>query len=758
MTKQREKNELDRRVLSISGLSPWVASTASARLQMFSGSHITQRLVVKGATERGWQTGMEQEFGKYTFSKKAPGNIIILNVVKLYPERIDNTAIKENPLTTVVYEDMDTKEIGIINLPKYCSFHQYFGFEYRPGAAASKIYQGAELRSGDIILDSPAVMPGGGYAYGVESEMVYASIPGVAEDGIIANSEELKKFSYKIFERRHIEFGSKKIPLNLYGDENNYKIMPDIGERVHDGSRGMTSVLMGLRNNNKETAIMDQHIYSLMKLDAAYDTKLYCSRPGGIVRDIRVHHDPYSVTPTTPFGMVAQAEKYNAARRRYYGELLKIYRSLKARHGVNIYDLLTYEFQRLLVEAMGVIENNENTKIQKLYRRAPMDDWRIEFVIEHEIIPDIGAKMTDCHGGKGVIVDIKPPSEMPTDQDGNVAAFAMDANSTVNRSNYGRMYEQFGNACSRELTKELIERLMQSPAVDLAAGMPKQHYLTPRHRTNAVWDWMKQDRGLKQKLELIERNSPELFNAAWDRLMRFYYIINEKMYNWFASGQYRESRAYHLDSIFKFMIVKYAPPDLEEVWPDMMQKLADEFMPTMGPITYIGSTGRRVTTVNPILIGSVYMMQLEKNGDDWAAAPSAKTQCYGVLAQVTNQDKYALPWRMQPIRAYGESEVRLGESYGEEGTMAEIHDRNNNQDAHKEALLSIYNTKTPTNISMLVDRRKVPLGGSKPLQLFNHILECGGSRLVHRKYVPNWKPEWVGRCIPQAEKEAAYAA
>ena len=73
--------ELHREFLSVLGLNSFVGNVSSPRSQMFS-SHIGQRLVINGATEKFIQSGMEQEFGKYTFSVKMPADANIIKIVE----------------------------------------------------------------------------------------------------------------------------------------------------------------------------------------------------------------------------------------------------------------------------------------------------------------------------------------------------------------------------------------------------------------------------------------------------------------------------------------------------------------------------------------------------------------------------------------------------------------------------------------------------------------------------------------------------
>lgn len=725
-------SQLDRRLLSVNGLSPWDGYTASSRKQMFS-SHIAQRLVIKGATERYCQTGMEREFGKYTFALKIPVNAQIIQIIDRYPETIDKDAIRYNPQSLIVYEDVDTKEISVLSIPKFCSYHQYFGFEYKAGAGLSKIRAEAFVPAGEILVDTPAKTDDGGYMYGAECNIAYMSLPGVAEDGIVISRQALHKFAYKIYESRSVEWGSKKFPLNLYGDENNYKPFPDIGEYVREDS-----IICALRSHNKNTAMMDQSIYALMKPDATYDSKTYASRSGGRIVDIKVQHDQYSAPASTPQGMEVQPEKYDKARRKFHQEILNVYERLRRKHGVNLQ--LSHEFHRMIVESMGVIKNDDTLKIQKLYRKTPLDDWRIEFIIEHEIVPDIGSKLTDTFGGKGVVCQIRDESEMPVDEHGNRAEMVFYGNSTVNRMNLGRKFEHYINAASRDCRKAILRQLMTlAPHAAFNNGVTLSMSGTITHdEVNTILASSAKDHQLLNKLNKLEMEYPAIFNTAWEYLMGYYQIVVPKQYNWFQNGTYQHTRAEHLMSVLKKGIYLYMPPDRETEDTDVVRELQAKYRPVYGPVTYVGNSGKTVTTKKPVRIGSQYIMLLEKTGDDWTAVASAKTQINGVLAQITNADKYSQSWRNQAIRAYGESEVRILVSYVGPRVTADLLDRNNNPEAHKAMLYAILQAPCPTNIKSSVDRKKVPMGGSKPLQLVNHILECGGTRFKYTPYRPLW--------------------
>jgi DNA-directed RNA polymerase beta subunit len=445
-----------------------------------------------------------------------------------------------------------------------------------------------------------------------------------------------------------------------------------------------------------------------MEPDHVFDKAIYADGGGGRVVDIRVHHDNQASNSPTPVGMDAQAERYDRARRQFYSDIVYEWKRLERERKESL--RLTPEFHRLVVEALSVVSETKE-RIYKLYRKAPLDDWRIEFTIEYDITPTIGFKLTDTHGGKGVICNVVPADHMPVDVDGNRADIVMDPNSTVSRMNLGRKYELYINAHSRDVAKQI----------------------------RAWFGIAENDRHALNRVQEVESVNKPLFEQAWRYLMGYYEIVTPVMHSWFEGGAYLKTRAEHLAEVIRRGIFLHLPTNNPRESSDIVRMLEASYPSTYGPVTYVGNSGRRVTTKVPVRIGSVYIILLEKIADDWTAISSGKTQHYGVLSQVTNADKYALPYRAQSIRAWGEAEKRLLAAYVGPRTAAEIMDRNNNPETHKQILNAILEAAEPTDIYNTVDRTAIPFGGSRPLQLVKHILACAGVQFIYRPYAPDWK-------------------
>lgn len=382
-------NQLKPDLLGTNSLQPWPGTVSASRAQMF-GSHLGQSLVIEGSTERRTQTGMEAEFGKYTLSVKMPCNGRIIKIITRHKQSYGKDSLDINPETVVIFENDATKEIDVLVLTNYCTFHQYIGFQYKPTKHINDLVVGKYIAEGKKFLDSPSVTEDGGYKYGIELNTVFMTHPAVAEDGILICSDVLPKLRFKTYETRVVEWGSKYFPLNIYGDDDNFKAFPEIGEIIRDDG-----LLCALRTHDDSLAAVEQSLKSLKVVDAIFDRSVYVPG-GGRVVDVKITRSDNGIDKPEKT-MEDKLKKYETARHSFYKEIISEWRRLKHTQGDGL--SITPEFHRLVVEALAYTETNEKMKITKLYRKSPLDEYNLEFVIEYDVTPTIGYKLTDCAGG-----------------------------------------------------------------------------------------------------------------------------------------------------------------------------------------------------------------------------------------------------------------------------------------------------------------------------------------------------------------------
>ncbi len=386
-----EPNQCRRETEGIIGLNSLRMHDSASRVQMF-GSHIGQLPTILGGSQRYLQNGLDREYGKYTFSIKQPVKAVCFAVIDRYRPRHGKDYIAANPERVVIYEDFETGEFGMVAVEDYCSHHSYFGFEYKKTNLYHYIKPNDPIPEGAFYADSPAVMPGGGYCFGREMNVAYMSIPGTSEDGIIVADDILPFLKIKTYERRVIEWGALSFALNIHGDDENYKPIPDIGDWIDE-----TGLLAVLRDYDEELAPVQQSVRDCREIDYTFDKRIYAvAGMRGRVVDVKVHHDARNIHGRAPTGTDEQLQKYDRARRQFYKEVLDAYKSMKRLRGDK--PRLTPQLNNLIKEALSVAGETKD-HIHLLYKRAPLDDWRVEIVIEYEITPREGFKLTDMHGG-----------------------------------------------------------------------------------------------------------------------------------------------------------------------------------------------------------------------------------------------------------------------------------------------------------------------------------------------------------------------
>lgn len=273
---------------------------------------------------------------------------------------------------------------------------------------------------------------------------------------------------------------------------------------------------------------------------------------------------------------------------------------------------------------------------------------------------------------------------MPVDKEGNIADIIYDGDSIIKRMNIGVLYEQYINATSRDLTKQIRK--------------------------------------------MMDVKNAENYKASWDLLLKYYSIVSPKMYNLITSKEYKGTIESHVNSILDDGIYVWIPTDNPKDTRELIKQLNEQFYVCFDKVTYDGGK----VTEREVLIGSTYLLLLEKTGSDWAAVSSAKLQHFGVPAKITKADKFSSPGRNQPVRIMGESEVRLLNSVVGSDYVVDILDQSNSPTTHKYIVNNILNSDKPLAIKEIVDRREIPLGNSRSLQFANHVMEAGGVKFVRK--------------------------
>lgn len=642
--------------------------------QTMVGSHLPQAVVISNPTPIRDFTGVEREYGKYTHGVRMPERGSIVKVISKNPPDMQNRGNYINPLMTCIYAPASAPKsmLSVLQIPYHHCLHQHFGFRFKHTNIAKSIKNGDNIDAGTILAHTPNYDPlSGNYSFGIETPMATMTIPSVIEDGAVVCKQWLEKMKIKAYGTRTFSWGSKHIPLNLYGDEGNYKPFPDIGEKIR-----LDSLVFARREFNPIMAAREMSPKALCNF-GHFDEGVH-GYAGATVVDVEIYHGKVD-HPVTLSEMNKQAEKYHNKTLNYYKEIIAVYNNAK-RENSGVPPNLSPDLENLIVRAIAYTRQMQDSgKVQYQNVDQSLDQWSVKITYEYELTPTIGYKLTGLHGDKVVIVDIWDEEDMPIDDYGNRAMIIQDPDGTIRRMNLGRLYRQYFGASFTMMQKAVQAKVANGES------------------SRMIWDWLKP----------------------------YYDIISERHFNKVVK-LYDADPTRHIEDICKHGIFIHMPTDSKTRYIEAVEMLQQLYPVIPTPVTYRGRSGNLVRTINPVMIGSIYILLLEKIGNVQSAVSSAKLQCMGVPAKISNIDKYATPGRQSAGRFMGETEDRLMACFIGPEFVAELADQSNNIGTHRFSINTLLRAPQPTNIDRIVDRTVIPRDGGRIVNYVTHIIQCSG--------------------------------
>lgn len=668
-------NELRPEVLGFDAMNMFAGTNSASRRAMWSKQG-GQILVCSGTEPRYLQTGVEREYAKNTFSIKFKNNSRILDVVEKFPHTYGKNQVAYSPMKAVIFENADDPEyeIDVLYLQDFHCMHHYFGFQYKyDKEVLSRIRPKAHIKAGTIVANSPNVTPQGDYQYGINANVVLSSHPAGTEDGVLISESFAKKLTTRVYETREFSFGNGIIPLNCYGNDEEYKIFPDIGEHVREDG-----VICSLREYVPELAPCDLSVKELQNV-TTFDKSKYAT-PGSKVVDITVIKGS-GANQDILTDMDTQAVKYHERHMEFYRQIISLYEHLRKQQNGHI--RISRELHRLIVEGMAFLDN----KVTLNKKRKRLPPWTVQITTMYELPAENGFKITDTHGGKSVTVAIKPDHEMPVDKMGNVTDIIVADKSTISRLIKGKLHEHYIGASRRDTT----------------------------HR-------------VRDMVAKYNGNIPdEVYEEVFEYLLGFYKIVSPTFYE--KIGRFKPDIKRHVDAVVKRGIFVHLPTDNPVSYMDVARLLRKYYPACNGKLTFVDYFGNTVETANDIIIGQIYYVLLEKVANDYSAVSSAKLQHFGLPSKPSGESKYSEPIKMTPVR-FGESEYRLFVATAGGRNTAELADRSNNISVHENTLQNLLNAAQPSNVYNLVDRKTFPIGQGFLQRVIHHEFKCLGLKMV----------------------------
>lgn len=375
-------------------LLSFMCNDSASRLVMV-GNHLSQALVLEGATTARVKSGMEREYAENTFNIKMPTTGRILRIIKRYGTK--DTASRP-PELLILFEDLEEKVkgnsvMGCVSIVGYHTKHQNYGFKYAFQHSIKALAKGEIVPKDTILAKSPNVHSSGDWTYGIEANVAYMSIPQIIEDGFVVSESFCKKMTTTSLGNRMISWGRNRIPLNLYGDKDNYRPFPEIGMQIRpDG------LVFATRELDPMLGVVDLSPEKLMTPSTVFDDCCY-GPPGAEVYDIRVLQDLTLSQRATPIGMDTQVRRYAMAQSAFYSDVVDAWESFRREHYRHGNVKASDELHRLLAQdCYADNPNSVDRPVPRTYRATPLDEWTVDIRFVRRVVPTVGFKITARHG------------------------------------------------------------------------------------------------------------------------------------------------------------------------------------------------------------------------------------------------------------------------------------------------------------------------------------------------------------------------
>ena len=407
---------------------PFKTSNSGSRATMFC-VHIEHIMVPSHGEVPLVMTGYETEFGERSTSfVQADADYVVL-------KKIFKFSFNPNHYYLII-QNLKTKEYGYIERVTYKHTTESYGFMW-DNTRLDNMQEGYIIQQGETIKTSRGFDEFGNKINGTNLTTLYLACAQNMEDSVIISDEAAKKLEANLIKNTPITINENDILLNLYGNDTIYKSFPDIGEAVQNG------IFCSIRRvENKDILFSLSH--QRQKDIMLSDRNILMD---GYVCDI----DVYCNNPET-----LQSSPYDAQLYRYYQEKINFsrqvydYVSTLAMNGQ-----LEYQLNKLYSICRDTITGKE------YFKEKPFNNAILDVTVMQPLPMDIGDKLADRYGGKGVVSAIIPKDMMPILDNGVRVDIIKNQSTCINRENIGQLHEQSVTFCAMRIIDYIKENKLQ---------------------------------------------------------------------------------------------------------------------------------------------------------------------------------------------------------------------------------------------------------------------------------------------------------
>lgn len=600
-------------------------------------------------------------------------------------DRIDETPFQGQRPTEVklVVREMD----GVFHLYQFgrnSTRQGDFSFEWNI-PHPNMLERGKLLEQGFVIAQTYGVQPDGGWTPGFAVRLAYADHPLAGEDTYLITESAAEAAAFEMNQIETFGLGGNKLPKNTYGDSVNFRLFPNIGEKVRNDG-----VIYATFDYKPELAAAQLSNKALKKLDYLTDNYAVCQGVLGTVTSIKVVVNDWSAVNLSA-QMMEQLLPYIEANRRSREAFLRLYNNLEGAEN------LSGEMHRQVLmdliqqEAAGTPQRRSALKLNR--KQKPLEPITVTITVTKRVVPNNGFKFADYVSTKGVSSVVLPDNRLP-----GMQAIA-DSASGTKRMNNVRYENLFYNDLCDRLTQELLQLV---GVKQLVRSTTKAKALTAQFQA-----------------------SPK-YKVFVERMLYLYENISPPLYYWLVDDP--EKTMKHIENSLIQGLVYLHPPGIEIDTVKAVSNLTAYFDCSAQHDTYLNDAGEITQTHTPIRHAPMDMLVLDKVPFKHGSAGATyyrTVQGFPGSTPSGRKDSFALA---HGLTRSGEGEtavmVHAGGNAGGIRAVAEEMAMSDEETLRVmiEAWLS---SDKPTAIYRLVDRNKVPYN-TAALNVIKHDLLVGG--------------------------------
>lgn len=394
-------------------MQPFNGTNAGARKIMF-GTHKEHQFPLMGGEKAVVETGYEIRFGDESSSiTRADADYRII-------AKISKFSFAPNHHYWLILQDVNSNKLDIVERISYEHRTESYGYLYN-NEYMDSLSVGDYIPNHTIVQKSLAFDEYNNRKDGVNFNVVYMALDDNMEDSIIASNVAAGKLTSPLVKPISIMINNNDIPLNIYGDDKVYKIIPDIGEDIADAK------LIALRKEKKEEAYYAQSVDRLRKTIMSDELK----QVHGKVIDINIYCNNPEILDN----------HYYAQLKMYYQELQRM-----ASEFVQVllpYSSENFEFSYDLEKIFGISKRIMNG--DQYIEKRNFSNIILDIVVLEEKEMEAGDKASNRYGGKGVFSDIWDQKYMPRFKNAKgeyeYVDIIFNSSTMINRENVGQSFE-----------------------------------------------------------------------------------------------------------------------------------------------------------------------------------------------------------------------------------------------------------------------------------------------------------------------------